>query len=65
MSDYIEHYELECIKKQLYTIEDTMRNLTDTIEKLQMENTLLSNDLNTLKTEGCWHFIKNPEHNHE
>jgi len=29
-----------------------------------MENTLLRNDLNTIKNEGCWRFVENPEHPH-
>ena len=56
--DNIERWEYLMLK-------DEVLELKNVIEQLQMENTLLRNDINTLKTEGCWHFVKNPEHNHE
>ena len=30
-----------------------------------MENTLLRNDLNTIKNEGCWRYIEQPTHTHK
>ena len=56
--DNIERWEYLMLK-------DEVSELKNVIAQLQMENTLLRNDINTLKTEGCWHFVKNPEHKHE
>lgn len=33
--------------------------------QIQQELTLLQNDLNTIKMEGCWRFHENPEHTHK
>lgn len=53
----VEDYELEWIQEQIYELRDQIR-------ELQMENTLLRNDLNTIKNEGCWRFVENPNHSH-
>jgi regulator of replication initiation timing len=55
--DFVKHYELEWLQEQIY-------NLQEDVRQLQMENTLLRNDLNTIKTEGCWRFIEDPNHTH-
>lgn len=57
MSDCVQHYELEWIQEQIWALEEQIR-------ELQMENTLLRNDLNTIKTEGCWRFVEDPKHPH-
>lgn len=56
--DCVKDYELEWVQKQIWDLERK-------IEELQMENTLLRNDLNTIKNEGCWRFYENPEHHHK
>lgn len=56
--DCVQHHELEWIQQQIWDLEERVRDL-------QMENTLLRNDLNTIKTEGCWRFVENPEHIHK
>ena len=48
---------VEWVHEQIY-------ELKDAILELQMENTLLRNDLNIIKNEGCCRFIENPEHPH-
>ena len=55
MSD--EEYDIKWLQEQIY-------ELKDAILELQMENTLLRNDLNTIKTEGCWRFIEDTNHTH-
>jgi hypothetical protein len=56
--DCVQHYELEWVQEQIWALEEQIR-------ELQMENTLLRNDLNTIKTEGCWRFVENPTHPHK
>jgi len=53
----VEDYELEWVQEQIWELERK-------VEELQMENTLMRNDLNTIKTEGCWLFVENPTHTH-
>ena len=56
--DCVKHYELEQIQEQIWDLEQK-------VSELQMENTLLRNDLNTIKNEGCWRFVENPTHTHK
>jgi hypothetical protein len=56
--DCVKHYELEWVQEQIWALEEKVR-------ELQMENTLLRNDLNTIKNEGCWRFVENPTHTHK
>lgn len=35
------------------------------VERLEQENTLLRNDLNTIKMEGCWRFVEDANHKHK
>lgn len=63
--DCVQHYELEWVQEQIWALENTIRSLENKIDELQMENTLLRNDLNTIKTEGCWKLIENPNHEHK
>lgn len=66
MSDnYVKDYELEWVQEQIYELQHTVQELKSTVEQLQMENTLLGNNLNTLKTEGCWRFVEDVNHKHE
>jgi len=66
MSDnHVKDYELECVQEQIYELQNTVHELKSTVEQLQMENTLLRNDLNIIKTEGCWRFVENPQHIHK
>jgi regulator of replication initiation timing len=55
--DCVKSYELEWLQEQIYELQNE-------IQQLQMENTLLRNDLNTIKTEGCYRFIEDPNHTH-
>jgi archaellum component FlaC len=63
--DYVKSYELEWLQEQIYELQHSVRSLEATVEQLQMENTLLTNDLNTIKTEGCWRYIEDKNHKHE
>lgn len=63
--DCVKHYELEWLQEQIYELQHSVRSLEATVERLQMENTLLTNDLNVIKTEGCWRYIEDKNHKHE
>ena len=54
----VEPYEIEWLQEQIWALEEKIR-------ELQMENTLLRNDLNIIKNEGCWRFVENPKHIHK
>ena len=56
--DCVKHYELEWVQEQIWELQEQVR-------KLQMENELLRNDLNTIKNEGCWRFHEDPNHAHK
>lgn len=56
--------DIEWLQNQIYDLVNRVQDLETTIELLQMENTLLQNDLNTIKTEGCWRFIEDATHRH-
>jgi len=56
--DCVKDYQLEWVQEQIWALEEQIR-------QLQMENTLLRHDLNTIKTEGCWRFVENPKHDHK
>ena len=55
--DCVQHYELEWVQEQIWELERK-------IDELQMENTLLRNDLNIIKNEGCWRFVEDAKHSH-
>ena len=57
-NDCVKDYQLEWVQEQIWELEEKIRQLQD-------ENTLLRNDLNAIKNEGCWRFIENPNHNHK
>ena len=61
----VEEYDIEWLQEQIYELKNSIRNLEATVEQLQIENTLLKNDLNTIKMEGCWRVIENPKHQHK
>lgn len=63
--DFAKHYELEWLQDQIYDLQSTVRDLETKVDQLQMENTLLYKDLNTIKNEGCWRFIENAKHEHK
>ena len=54
----VEEYDIEWLQEQIWALERR-------IDELQMENTLLRNDLNTIKLEGCWKLIEKPNHEHK
>ena len=57
-NDCVQPHELEWIQEQIWALEEKVR-------ELQMENTLLRNDLNTIKNEGCWRYVEQPTHTHK
>ena len=61
----VEPYEIENLQDQIYDLLDSIRDLQNKVDELQMENTLLRNDLNTIKHEGCYRFIEDNKHRHE
>lgn len=63
--DCVKNYELEEVKDHIYDILDSIRKLENKVEQLQMENTLLRNDLTIIKNEGCYRFVENPVHSHK
>ena len=56
--DCVKDYQLEWVQEQIWELERK-------VEELQMENTLLRNDIQTLKTEGCWRFVEDAKHHHK
>lgn len=56
--DYVKNYELELLWEQIYELQSK-------VEQLQLENTLLTNDLNIIKNEGCYRFVEDKNHKHE
>lgn len=61
----VEEYEIDWIQEQIYELQSDVNKLESKVADLQMENTLLRNDLNTIKMEGCWRFIQNKEDKNE
>lgn len=57
VEDKVDRWDHDDLQKQVWHLEET-------IEKLQMQITLLTNDLNTIKMEGCWRFVEDPKHTH-
>jgi hypothetical protein len=53
----VELYDIEWLQEQIYQLQKSVR-------ELQMENELLRNDLNSIKMEGCWRFVDDPDHTH-
>ena len=51
LDDKVDRWEFEFLQEQLW-------DLQYKLEEVVMENTLLRNDLNTIKTEGCWKFYE-------
>lgn len=50
----------------LYELMETLAVWEEELDnQIQQELTLLQNDLNTIKMEGCWRFHENPEHTHK
>lgn len=61
----VEQYDIDWLQEQIYDLKDSVLDLETLVEQLQMEITLLTNDLNTIKTEGCYRFIEDKNHKHE
>jgi prefoldin subunit 5 len=51
--------------EQIQWLQEQIWELQRQMEQLQMENQLLTNDLNTIKLEGCYRFIEDKHHKHE
>lgn len=45
-NDCVQHHELEWVQEQIWALEEKIR-------ELQMDNTLLRNELSEIKHEGC------------
>ncbi len=56
--DCVKHYEPEWLQEQIFELQTEIRNL-------QMENTLLKQDLTIIKNEGCYRFVEDPGHTHK
>jgi archaellum component FlaC len=56
----IDHKDIQ-IKK----LEDEVRRIDARITQLEMTIKLLTDDMNTIKFEGCWRFIDDPSHQHK
>ena len=63
--DYVKSYEIEMLQDQIYNLISDIRDLQSKVEDLHMENTLLRQDLTTIKNEGCWRFVEDPGHTHK
>lgn len=61
----VEEHDVEWLQEQIYQLQDTLREQESRIGNLEMENTLLRNDLNTIKMEGCYRFVEDKNHKHE
>lgn len=57
--------DLDYLQQQVDALQSTVNNLIQLNEQLDMEVTLLRNDLDIIKTEGCWRFVENPQHIHK
>jgi len=64
--------DLDFLQQQVNALENVVEKLTQlterldqTVERHEMENTLLRNDLDIIKREGCWRFVENPQHIHK
>ena len=57
--------DLDYLQQQVDALQSTVNNLIQINERLDMEVTLLRNDLDIIKTEGCWRFVENPQHIHK
>lgn len=57
--------DLDYLQQQVDALQSTVNNLIQINERLDMEVTLLRNDLDIIKTEGCWRFVENPQHMHK
>ena len=57
--------DLDYLQQQVDTLQSIVNNLIQVNERLGMEVTLLRNDLDIIKTEGCWRFVENPQHIHK
>ena len=51
-------YDLEYMQEQIYAL----KNETD---ELRMEMSLLRQEVNRIKSEGCWRFYENSDHEHK
>jgi|Wag4MinimDraft_6_1082665.scaffolds.fasta_scaffold215563_1 hypothetical protein len=57
--------DLDYLQQQVDALQSIVNNLIQVNERLGMEVTLLRNDLDIIKTEGCWRFVENPQHIHK
>lgn len=64
IEDKVDRWDHEWLQQQVYNLQDTVRDLESTVNQLQMEVQILHNDLNTIKLEGCWRFVEDPQHTH-
>ena len=65
IDDKADRWDLDNIQQDVWELEHTVQEQQKTIEELQMALTLLTNDLNTIKMEGCWRFVEDKNHKHE
>lgn len=63
--DFVKAYELEWLQQQIYDLRAEIVALQNNVEQLEQENTLLKNDVNTIKMEGCYRFVEDANHKHK
>lgn len=51
-------YDLEYMQEQIYALQSETNDL-------RMEIVLLRQEIDRIKTEGCWRFYENPDHEHK
>ena len=56
--DFVKHHELEWLQEQIYALQEE-------VGQLRSENTLIKNELNTIKMEGCYRFVEDTNHKHK
>ena len=59
------HPDQDELKRKITELETHVKNQNEIIGNLMMEITLLKNDLETIKQEGCWRFVENSYHQHK
>ena len=65
IEDKADRWDVDNLQQDIWELEKVVQEQQKVIEELQMSITLLTNDLNTIKMEGCWRFIEDTTHTHK
>ena len=65
IDDKADRWDLDSLQQDVWSLESIVQEQQKVIEELQMALTLLTNDLNTIKMEGCYRFIEDENHLHK